>query len=197
MSTSRSLPTDGTPLCPAPALAAWREEAPVTPLRYPDGHDGLIATRYDAARAILQDPRFSQLPSRMPGSTADREAERRAEAADPDADPPDYSATNLLALDGPQHVAARRAITGRFSVRSARAGVPAIAALVRSALDDLRAAGSPADLTAVFAEPLSAANHCRVLGIPDALAPEFTRRFVHASSRRQKIEFIRQAIAAK
>ena len=63
---ARSLPGDGTPLKPSPRLAQWRDEAAFMPLDFQDGHEGLVATRYDAAVSVLQDRRFSMRPSRMP-----------------------------------------------------------------------------------------------------------------------------------
>src|SRR6478752_3653813 len=60
------LPTDGTPLAPSPTIEQWRREAPATPLDYDDGHRGLVATRYDLVRTVLEDPRFSMRPARMP-----------------------------------------------------------------------------------------------------------------------------------
>jgi cytochrome P450 len=195
MTDTRALPTDGTPLCPAHALARWRDEAAATPLRYPDGHEGLIATRYEAVRRILEDPRFSQVPARLPGSGSVHGAEHAAD--DPGFEMPDYSATNLLALDGDEHLRARRAITARFSVRAALGGADAVSRIVRDAVERLREAGSPADLTAHFAEPISAANHCRVLGIPTPLQAEFSRLFVAGSSTGQKIGFVRALIDAK
>ena len=65
----RVLPTDGTPLEPSPVLGEWREEGPATPLHYTDGHDGWIVTRHELARRVLEDPRFSQQPQRIPGET--------------------------------------------------------------------------------------------------------------------------------
>lgn len=48
---ARSLPGDGTPLTPSPQIAAWREQAAFVPLDFQDGHEGFVATRYQAARS--------------------------------------------------------------------------------------------------------------------------------------------------
>ena len=63
---SRSLPGDGTPLRPSPHIAEWREQASFVPLDFQDGHEGLAAVRYEAVTSVLQDPRFSMRPARMP-----------------------------------------------------------------------------------------------------------------------------------
>ena len=57
--TPVSVPVDGTPLMPSPAFAGYREACPVVPLRYADGHEGLMTTTWDFARAVLGDPRFT------------------------------------------------------------------------------------------------------------------------------------------
>ncbi len=44
-----SVPVDGTPLTPSPCLAAYREVAAAVPLRYADGHEGLLTTTSDFA----------------------------------------------------------------------------------------------------------------------------------------------------
>ena len=46
-------------LDPPEALGQWREEAPMRPMLYADGHVGWLATGYAAVRAVLADPRFS------------------------------------------------------------------------------------------------------------------------------------------
>jgi cytochrome P450 len=190
---ARSIPTDGTPLTPSPTLAEWRDEAAATPLRYSDGHDGLIVTRHELARLILEDPRFSQQPWRMPGTSqlekVEPEVDDRALAA--------MDVANLLGIDSPQHARIRRTILGRFSVRAARGYKDDVAAIVARQLEQLRAQGSPADLSKHFAQPISAAVHCRVLGIPDAFAGRFSELFVGESGTQTKIDFLRELLDAK
>ena len=190
----RTIPTDGTPLVPSPTLAEWRDEGAATPLRYSDGHDGWIVTRHELARMVLEDERFSQQPQRMPG-----EAHGSADFSD-DVDERAHEAmrvANLLGIDGPQHARIRRTILGRFSVRSARGYREDVAAIVARQLEHLKAQGSPADLTEHFAQPISAAVHCRVLGIPDQLATRFSDLFVGKSSNQAKADFVRDLLDAK
>ncbi|WP_394771614.1 cytochrome P450 [Lacisediminihabitans sp.] len=190
----RTIPTDGTPLAPSPTLAAWRDEAAATPLHYSDGHDGLIVTRHELARLLLEDPTFSQQPQRMPGeselgSSFGPGVDDRALAA--------MEVGNLLGLDSPQHARIRRTILGRFSVRSARGYQADVAAIVARQLEHLRAQGSPADLTKHFAQPISAAVHCRVLGIPPSHAEQFSALYVEKSTTEQKIDFLREVLDVK
>jgi cytochrome P450 len=190
----RTIPTDGMPLVPSPTLAEWRDEGAATPLRYSDGHDGWIVTRHELARLVLEDERFSQQPQRMPGET------HGGGDDGPDVDERALEAmrvANLLGIDGPQHARIRRTILGRFSVRSARGYREDVAAIVTRQLEHLKAQGSPADLTEHFAQPISAAVHCRVLGIPDQLATRFSDLFVGKSTNQAKADFVRDLLDAK
>lgn len=190
----RTIPTDGTPLVPSPTLAEWREEGAATPLRYTDGHEGWIVTRHELARLVLEDERFSQQPQRMPGEThgsadfSDDVDERAHEA---------MRVANLLGIDGEQHARIRRTILGRFSVRSARGYREDVAAIVARQLEHFKAQGSSADLTEHFAQPISAAVHCRVLGITDQLAGRFADLFVGKSTNQAKADFVRDLLDAK
>ncbi len=192
----RTLPRDGMPLTPSPTLSEWRDEAAATPLTYNDGHDGLIITRHELARMVLGDSRFSQRPQRMPGDAGMRR--NTGETAEPDLDQratDSMEVANLLSLDGAQHAKVRRTILGRFTVKSARGYTEDVAAIVARALADLKAQGSPADIWTDFAQPISAAVHCRVLGVPDSLAQDFATLFVGESTSQQKVDFLRQVLA--
>ena len=69
----RKVPIDGTPLSPSAIFDHWRKEGAATPLEYEDGHQGLVVTRYELAKLILEDKRFSQKPIRMPLHQISRE----------------------------------------------------------------------------------------------------------------------------
>ncbi|MDQ0645326.1 cytochrome P450 [Microbacterium murale] len=188
----RTLPTDGTPLHPSPTLAQWRDEGAATPLRYADGHDGLIVTRHDLARDVLADPRFSQLPQRFPHRSGEAHADeiddRAVEA---------LAAAGLLGLDAPQHGRIRRAVTSRFSVRAARAKQEKVGEIVRAQLDALQKSGAPADLTEHFSIPIATLVHCDVLGVPEHLVEGFWDHFVSSSTTQQKFDYLREVIAAR
>ncbi len=196
---SRSLPGDGTPLTPSPQLAAWREAGAFMPLDFQDGHEGLVATRYEAAVAVLQDPRFSMRPSRMPvGPPAYGEEGKAESAAVPLEAPGELDASgqasdelNLLNLDGEEHAKLRRAVTARFSVRQARAREPWIRAMVAEQIEALRARGPVVDLWRDYAMPISARTHCHVIGIPEHHYERFVALFVEESTAQQKYDFIR------
>jgi cytochrome P450 len=190
-----TLPVDGTPLVPSPTWAELREVGPAVPLRYPDGHEGLLTTDWEFARAILEDERFSLKNHRFPlapqqgsvlgGDPVDEQALAAGEAA------------GLLGLDGEQHLRIRKSITGRLSVRSARGYHERVREVVRRQLEHFMALGSPANLTKEFAEPISAYDHCIVLGIPDELTPKFFELFLGKGSRQQRADFVREVMEAK
>ena len=189
----RVLPTDGTPLEPSPALALWRDEAPATPLRYPDGPDGLIVTRHALARDVLADSRFTVAVHRFPRPQEGTELDDLDEAGRAA-----LAASNLLALDGEQHLRMRRAILSQFSMRAVRAREDAVAGIVASQLADFLARDQPADLFAHYATPISMRTHCLVLGVPDTLAPRFGELFVTGTSTTQeKFDYIRGLLAAR
>jgi len=195
----RKVPIDGTPLSPSATFDQWRKEGAATPLEYEDGHQGLVVTRYELAKLILEDKRFSQKPIRMPLHQISREESAPGTtiidgelATASDLDP-----GNLLFLDGEQHLKIRRAVTSRFSVRSAKGYESDIKAIVSKQIENLVAHGSPVDLSEHFSEPISAAGHARVLGIPEFLFGDYERLFVGKSEESQKIEYLRKVLAFK
>lgn len=190
----RALPTDGTPLEPSPVLGSWREEGAATPLHYTDGHDGWIVTRHELARRVLEDPRFSQQPQRIPGETIPGGPEL------PYLDDEALAAkriANLLFLDGESHSRVRRILMARFSVRAARGYQPRIAEIVARQVNHLKEIGASADLMTDFAAPISAATHRLVLGIPDSRANEFTRLFLTEAPVQERVLFARAIIEMK
>jgi cytochrome P450 len=193
-----SVPVDGTPLTPSPCLAAYRAVAAAVPLRYADGHEGLLTTTSDMALSVLGDPRFSLTQWRFPLEQQSGSAHSQVED-----DPIDAAAeealevANLLKMDAPEHSRLRKVITGRLSVRSVRSYEDRVREIVGRQLAHFKALGSPANLTAEYAEPLSAYDHCLVLGIPDDLVPGFFDCFLHLSPRQQKHDYVRAVVDAK
>jgi cytochrome P450 len=187
-----TLPSDGTPLLPSAALTELRERAPAVPLRYADGHEGWLVTRYELAKAVLGDPRFSVATHRFPVGPAEVPAAEVDELATQA-----ITSANLLALDGDQHLKMRRSVMSRFSFRAVRGQNETVHEIVADQLERLVALGAPADLTVHYAQPISARVHCHVLGVPPELVDRFTATFVQASTTQQKFDFIRDALRLK
>ncbi|MFG6490701.1 cytochrome P450 [Microbacterium sp. P03] len=199
---ARALPGDGTPLSPSPRLAQWRAQAAFMPLDFQDGHEGLVATRYEAAIDVLQDPRFSMRPARMPvgPNAADDPAAAETSAVPLEApgeldDAGQQSEEfNLLTLDGEEHAKLRRAVTARFSLRQARMRQPWIHEMVVAQIEALRASGPVVDIWRDYAQPIAARTHCHVIGVPEARYERFVELFVGVSTAQQKYDFIRGLI---
>jgi cytochrome P450 len=148
--------------------------------------------------SVLQDPRFSMRPARMPAGP-DAAHEGAAESAAVPLELPgelDESGQrsddlNLLNLDGAEHAKLRRAATARFSLRQARSLEPWIQEMVAAQIAELRERGPVVDLWRDFGMPISARTHCRVIGIPDRHFGRFVELFVEPSTAQQKYDFIR------
>ncbi len=164
------------------------------PLHYRDGHEGVLVTRYDEAKAVLTDPRFSQQPQRMPCADAPIEAGVPPGPLDEAGLLADRSG-NILGFDGAPHVRLRRAVTRRFSGRSARTHRPRIAAIVAEQLEVLIDAGPGADLLALYAEPISIRVHALVLGVADHLLDRYAQDYVHGAPLQQQHDLLREAVA--
>ncbi|MTA21631.1 MAG: cytochrome P450, partial [Actinobacteria bacterium] len=72
-----------------------------------------------------------------------------------------------------------------------------IKAIVSKQIKNLVAQGSPVDLDEHYAQPISAAGHARILGIPEMLHADFTKLFVGESDESEKIEYLRKVLALK
>jgi cytochrome P450 len=204
--TGAVLPGDGTPLKPSPTIASWREQAPAVALQYEDGHEGLVATEYNLARAILEDARFSVMPMRMPlGPTHQLSADgtppepnHGSEIVAPlDADGELSEKSNLLALDGAEHSKLRRIVSPRFSVKQVRGRREWIANMVAEQLELFKKKGPSADIWNDYAKPIAARTHCSVIGIPDSKYEEFVKLFAESSTAQQKYDFIREVLDMK
>lgn len=188
-----NLPSDGTPLNPSPTLDHWRESSEISPLSYPDGHEGWIALQQQISQEILMDTRFSQQPHRFPGLAPQQTPEDFIDERDELA----ITTADLLALDGDQHRKCRKTVTSKFSFKAVNSYSDAVSALVSRQLSHLLEQPQPVDLTEHFSEPISIANHAFVLGIPNSMVSEFERTFVGSVSRQERINFLRDVYQFK
>lgn len=147
----------GCPMDPPALLGELREQAPASRVTLWDGSRPWLVTRHAEARQVLRDERFSADSSRdgfpfvSPGATALRDS------------PPSF-----IRMDPPEHDRQRRMVTQEFMIkRVARLG-PRVERIVDGLLDDMIAAGPPADLVDAFALPLPSLVICELLGVPYA-----------------------------
>ncbi|MCG5218560.1 cytochrome P450 [Streptosporangium sp. KLBMP 9127] len=162
LETPTTLPIRRDPACPfdpPPELTRLGESQPLTRLAFPDGHVGWLVTGYDAARAVLSDPRFTARPE-LKHSPLPRPNVRPGGHDKPPA--PGWFA----GMDRPEHTRYRRLLTGQFTVRRMKALEPHIARITADQLDAMAAAGPPADLVQAFALPIPSLVICELLGVP-------------------------------
>ena len=123
------------------------------------------AMGYDVVRQILGDhENFSTRP---------RWSSAESISAEPI--PPDLVG-QLSVYDPPEHTRLRGMLTPEFTARRIRRLEPAMQDLIDDRIDVMEAAGPPADVQALFADPVGAGVLCELLGIPRDDRGEFIRR---------------------
>lgn len=155
------------PLNPPEEYRLLREREPVSRISFPDGKAGWLVTRYEDARAVLADPRFSA--SRVRASSPVRTFPARP------GDTPER-AGSFFGMDAPEHTRYRRALARWFTARRMRALAPRIERIVADHLDTMERAGPPADLVPAFALPIPSLVICELLGVPYEDRALFQRR---------------------
>jgi cytochrome P450 len=158
--TENSLPaselyTDEFAADPYPAFAKLREDSPVCPVTSPR-FDSFLITRFDDAKAALNDPRLSK-DLYGPEQHFLRIFGPNSEAIN----------KNMLNSDPPEHSRLRRITSRAFAPRRIEALRPRVAEIVRDLLDKVVPQGQ-ADLMHDFAIPLPMMVISELLGIPAA-----------------------------
>ncbi|WP_327685993.1 cytochrome P450 [Streptomyces sp. NBC_00467] len=155
------LPMDrptGCPFDPPGELARFREQDPLRPMHYPDGHVGWLATGHSTVRALAADPRFSSRYELMhypfPGAGV--------------SELPPAPVGDLTGIDPPEHTRYRRLLAGRFTVRRMRELTARVEEITTDHLDAMERHGGPVDLVRAYAHPVPALMICELLGVPDA-----------------------------
>ncbi|MFI2190527.1 cytochrome P450 [Streptomyces sioyaensis] len=154
---------DAGPFNPPREITRLREAQPVSPLVFPDGHEGWIVTGYDAVRQLMADTRFSSrqdigilhVPYETPGMPA---------ATEPSPQIPGM----FIAMDPPDHTRLRRRLTGAFTVKRMKTLEERIIAITERQLDELARLTPPVDLVKEFALPVPSLVICELLGVPYA-----------------------------
>ncbi len=160
------LPTQRTTAFDPPAeLGLLRERAPISRMKFPDGHLGWLVTNYELAREVHADRRFS--------SRAELQHSPRMVAGQAAAQRPPAKPGMFIAMDAPDHTRYRKLLTGQFTVRRMNQLMPRIEQIVAEHLAAMRASGSPADLVADFALPVPSMVICELLGVPYEDRAEF------------------------
>ena len=164
-SIPQGLPTtrDAGPFDPPRDITRLRETRPVSPMAFPDGHQGWLVTGYEQARQLMADTRFSSRgdigvlhePYENSGMVA---------ATEPSPTPPGL----FIAMDPPDHTRLRRKLIGAFTVRRMKTLEERITEIVQHQLDLMADLTPPVDLVKEFALPVPSLVICELLGVPYA-----------------------------
>ncbi|MFD4762030.1 cytochrome P450 [Streptomyces sp. NPDC058439] len=122
------------------------------------GEAAWLVTRYADARLVLGDQRFSRAAAASHDEPRQSEGQRDG---------------GILGMDPPDHTRLRSLVAKAFTVRQIEKLRPQVRELTAGLLDDMEAAGQPADLVDLYALPLPVAVICRMLGVPAEDRPRF------------------------
>lgn len=142
------------PLDPPAVLAEIREDRPIAPIVYPDGHEGWFVTSHELGRAVLGHPGFSarhelqHLPFPGVGQL------------------PPAAIGELGATDPPDHTRYRKLLAGKFTARRMQLLTERVQEFTTDHLDAMVRQGPPAELMSAFARPIPTLMICELLGVP-------------------------------
>lgn len=141
-----------------PLYAQLREQEPLSRVQLPYGDTAWLATRYEDAKTVLGDPRFSRA-----------EVLRRDEPRMR----PNTANGGLLTMDPPDHTRLRKLVAKAFTARRVERLRPRTEEIAHSLVDGMLERGAPADLVEDFALPLPITVICELLGVPYADRADF------------------------
>jgi cytochrome P450 len=154
---------DAGPFDPPRDITRLREARPVSPMVFPDGHEGWLVTGYEAVRQLMADTRFSSrqdlgilhIPYGTPGMPAPTEPSPQVPGL-------------FISMDPPDHTRLRRKLTGAFTVKRMKQLEEHIIDIAEQQLDELARLTPPVDLVKEFALPVPSLVICELLGVPYA-----------------------------
>ena len=152
----RRYPFGRVRLDPDPQYAELRSRQPVCRVQLPYGPPAWLVTNYHLTKAVLGDARFSR------AAAVGRDNPREAFI--------DISqvAESVLSMDPPEHTRIRKLVGKAFTPRRVEGLRPRAAEIAGALLDEMTAAGPPADLVEGFSFALPAIMICELLGIPES-----------------------------
>lgn len=131
----------------------WRLEGPLKKVRIRDGKEAWAVTTHEAVRDALyaEGTSANRLDPRFPNLRAG------VVALSP--------GTNLLHMDGEDHLRYRRMLAPEFKAKRINAMKPRVQEIVDRALDQLLAADQPADFHTLVSQPIPSQVICLLLGV--------------------------------
>ncbi|HEU4537069.1 MAG TPA: cytochrome P450 [Polyangiaceae bacterium] len=125
---------------------------PVSRVRMPYGGEAWLVTGYAEIKSVLSDPRFSSMAATSPDTAR--------------VTPLPLRPGGLLTMDPPEHARVRRVVAKAFNARAVARLSSRIERVCEGLLDELAAAGPPADVVERLAAPLPVHMICELFGIP-------------------------------
>jgi cytochrome P450 len=161
--TARSYPFSRNRLDPDPQYAELRRSEPVCRVQLPYGPPAWLVTDYHLTKSVFGDARFSR------AATINRDNPREC--------PVEIGqvAESVLSMDPPEHTRIRRLAGRAFTARQVERLRPRAQQIASGLIDDMAAAGPPADLVESFSFAFPAIIICELLGIPAADRHAFRR----------------------
>jgi cytochrome P450 len=158
---------------PQVVLAQLRERSDVPRVRFPDGQEGWLVTRYEDVKTVFSDPRISRDEDGIEEIEQARAARYRGPSvgAEPQVDY-GWMLRSIIYLDPPDHTRLRKLLSQAFTPRAIEPLRPRIEAIATGLLDRMTGA-APVDLVAEFAVPLPMTAISELLGVPDDDRPDF------------------------
>ncbi|MEU3645661.1 cytochrome P450 [Lentzea sp. NPDC034063] len=139
------------PFDPPAEITAIRNRAPMSRLRFADGHVGWLVTGYHQLREVFGSPKFS----------SDRDNHHLLDPRFQGSDDPG----NFVSQDPPDHTRLRKLLQGQFTVRRMNQLSGWIGEIVENQIRHLRSLGDRADLVKDFTLPIPSLVICALLGI--------------------------------
>ncbi|MCX4515795.1 cytochrome P450 [Streptomyces sp. NBC_01619] len=146
---------------PHPYYASLRAQGPASQVRLANGTSAWLVTDYDTTRAVLADPRFSNVPPQRAGRPKPDSPARHARAC---------LDRHMLNSDAPAHTRLRQITSAAFSARRVDALRPRVEELAFDLVSQLSArldGEVVVDLVDTFAFPLPVLVISEILGVPE------------------------------
>lgn len=160
-------------LHPPNEYAEMQDKHPIQRSRLPSGRTGVVITRYDHIRQLLEDDRLSS-DERQPGYPFLYEGNFESPLAG-----------TFAHSDGEHHRKVRRILGREFTHKRVKETRRMVERLANEALDAMESSRRPAELVRDYALPVPAGAIFRYLGVPDSERPLIesnTRAMMDATS---------------
>ncbi|GAB2714592.1 cytochrome P450 [Nocardia thraciensis] len=157
------LPVERTagPFNPPAEISRLRDARPVSPLIFPDGHEGWLVTGYDEVRKLMADTRFSSRQDIGIVHSVEDNPDMPVQT-----EPSPQIPGLFVAMDPPDHTRLRRKLIGAFTVKRMKQLEEHIVEITERRLDEMARLAPPVDLVTEFALPVPSLVICELLGVP-------------------------------